>query len=96
MSFIRWFVWGTALAIFISQVVFIFHRDPAKRRLAMKFAFLIAIGLTVTVFTNISKLHLLWWVPLALFINMVILAADINRKTAEFAERLMNENKEKD
>jgi uncharacterized membrane protein YdfJ with MMPL/SSD domain len=60
----------------------------------MKFAFLIAIGLAVTVFTNISKLHLLWWVPLGLFINLVLLAADINRKTAEFAERLMKENKE--
>ena len=94
MYFIRWCVWGAALAIFISQLVFIFHRDPGKRRLAMKFAFLIAIGLAVTVFTNISKLHLLWWVPLALFINLVFLVADINRKTAEFAERLMNENKE--
>ena len=96
MSFIRWVVWGTALAIFISQFIFIFRRDPAKRRLAMRFAFLIAIGLAVTVFTNISKLHLLWWVPLALFINLVFLVADINRKTAEFAERLIKENKEND
>ena len=95
MQSIRWIVWGTALAIFISQVVFIFHRDPGKRRLAMKFAFLIAIGLAVTVFTNISKLHLLWWLPLCLFINLVLLVADINRKTAKFAERLMKENKEK-
>ncbi len=94
MYFIRWIVWGAGLAIFISQLVFIFHRDPAKRRLAMKFAFLIAIGLAVTVFTNISKLHLLWWVPLVFIINLVILAADINRKTAKFAERLMKENKE--
>jgi hypothetical protein len=94
MYFIRWFVWGSALAIFISQVVFIFHRDPGKRRLAMRFAFLIAIGLAVTVFTNISKLHLLWWVPLVFFINLVFLAADINRKTAQFAERLMKENNE--
>ena len=96
MSFIRWVVWGTALAIFISQFIFIFRRDPAKRRLAMKFAFLIAIGLAVTFFTNISKLHLLWWVPLAWFINLVFLVADINRKTAEFAERLIKENKEND
>ena len=95
MSFIRWFVWAAALAIFISQFIFIFRRDPGMRRLAMRFAFLIAIGLAVTALTNISKLHLLWWVPLALFINLVFLAADINRKTAEFAERLMKENKEK-
>ena len=95
MSFIRWFVWGTALAIFISQFIFIFRRDPAKRRLAMRFAVLIAIGLAVTALTNISKLHLLWWVPLGLFINLVFLVADINRKTAKFAERLMKENKEK-
>lgn len=94
MYFIRWFVWGAALAIFISQLVFIFHRDPRFRRLAMRFAFLIAIGLAVTALTNISKLHLLWWVPLVFFINLVFLAADINRKTANFAKRLMKENNE--
>jgi len=96
MYFIRWFVWAAALAIFISQLVLIFRRDPGVRRLAMKFAFLIAIGLAVTVLTNLSKLHLLWWVPLAFFINLVFLAADINRKTAKFAKRLMKENNEKD
>jgi len=95
MNFISWFVWGVALAIFIAQLVFIFHRDPPLRRLAMRFAFLIAIGLAVTAFTNISKLHLLWWVPLVFFINLVFLAADINRKTAKFTERLMKENNEK-
>jgi hypothetical protein len=88
-------VWGAALAIFISQLVFIFHRDPGFRRLAMRFAFLIAIGLAVTALTNISKFHLLWWVPLAFFINLVFLAADINRKTAKYAERIMKENDEK-
>ena len=96
MQSIRWFVWGTALAIFISQLIFIFHRDRALRRLAMRVAFLIAIGLAVTALTDFSKLHLLWWVPLVFFINFVFLAADINRKTAKFAERLMNENNEND
>ena len=95
MYLIRWFVWGTALAIFIAQLVFIFHRDPGLRRLAKRFAFLIAIGLAVTALTNISKLHLLWWVPLGFCINLVFLAAGINRKTAKFAKRLQNENNEK-
>ena len=95
MYFIRWFVWGVALAIFIAQLVFIFHRDPGLRRLAKRFAFLIAIGLAVTALTNISKLHLLWWVPLVFFINLVFFAADINRETAKFAERIMKENNEK-
>ena len=65
MYLIRWFVWGTALAIFICQLVFIFHLDRVLRRLAMRFAFLIAIGLAVTVLTNNSKLHLLWGYHLA-------------------------------
>ena len=95
MYFIRWFVWGVALAIFIAQLVFIFHSDPGSRRLAKRFAFLIAIGLAVTALTNISKLHLLWWVPLGFFINLVFFAADINRETAKFAERIMKENNEK-
>lgn len=94
MYFISWFVWGVALAIFIAQLVFIFHRDPGLRRLAKMFAFLIAIGLAVTAFTNLSKLHLLWWVPLGFFINLFFLAADINRKTAKFAERIQSENNE--
>ncbi|MHC4110136.1 MAG: hypothetical protein ACYSUY_03625 [Planctomycetota bacterium] len=94
MHFIRWFVWGVALAIFIAQLIFIFHRDRALRRLAMRFAFLIAIGLVVTAFTNFSKLHLLWWVPLVFFINIFFFAADINRKTAKFAERIQSENNE--
>ncbi len=94
MYFIRWCVWGTALALFISQLIFFFHRDQALRRLAKRLAVLIAIGLAVTALTNFSKLHLLWWVPLVFFINLAFLVADINRKTAEFAERLMKENKE--
>ena len=94
MYFIRWFVWGVALAIFIAQLIFIFHRDRALRRLAKRFAFLIAIGLAATAFTNLSKLHLLWWVPLAFFINFVFLAADINRQAYKFAERIQSENNE--
>ncbi|MHC4546615.1 MAG: hypothetical protein ACYTDW_12910 [Planctomycetota bacterium] len=94
MPAIRWFVWGVALAIFIAQLVFIFHRDRGLRRLAMRFAFLIAIGLAFTAFTNFSKLHLLWWVPLAFFLNIFFFAADINRKTAKFAERIQSENNE--
>lgn len=94
MHFIRWFVWGVALAIFIAQLVFIFHRDPGLRRLAKRFAFLIAIGLAVTALTNISKLHLLWWVPLGFVINLFFLAADINREAYKFAQRIQSENNE--
>jgi hypothetical protein len=88
MNIIGWIVWGIALLILIVQVALFFHHDPGVGRLAKRWAFLIALGLAITALTDFSKLHLLWWVPFSLFLNLFFLTAGVNRKVAKFTERL--------
>lgn len=75
MIIIGWVVWGVALVILIVQVALFYHRDPGVARLAKRFAFLIIIGLAITVFINLSKLHLLWWLPVCYIFNMLFFGA---------------------
>ena len=91
MNIIGWVVWGIALLIFFVQVALFFSHDPGVGRLAKRTAFLIALGLVVTVLTNFSKLHLLWWVLLSFFFNLFFFRVSVKRKVSDLADRTLNE-----
>lgn len=95
MNIIEWTVWGIAVLILICQVALFSHRDPGVGRLSMRLAFLISIGLIVTLVTKCSKLHLLWWIPVAYNLNVFFFAAVVNREFAKFVEQMNKEEKYK-
>lgn len=66
-----WIVWSISLVV---SLVFALAqpRDIAVRSLLRRFSFLIAIGLTATLLLNISKLHLLWWIPVCYPLNLLL------------------------
>ncbi len=65
-----WIVWGIACFVFLSFVFAAFSsRDLGLRAHHMRHSLLIAAGLIITFVTQISKLHLLWWIPLTFFLN---------------------------
>jgi CheY-like chemotaxis protein len=80
MNIIEWIVWGIGILILIIHIPLYLHRDPLIARLFRIFAALIIVGLLATVFTEHSKLHLLWWIPVAFILHKVIFYTDLQWK----------------
>jgi len=93
MHILSWVIWAIAMVILLIQIPLFFHRDPGVGRLAKRFGFLIAVGLVVTLFTSLSKFHLIWWVPVAYACNLLTFSAGVNRNAAKFITNLKKEQK---
>jgi len=91
MNIIEWFIWGIGVLILIAYVPLYFHRDPLIGRLFKGFAFLIAIGLVVTLFTQHLKLHLLWWIPVSFVLKDFIFRANFKHKYNRFVKKMDRE-----
>ena len=73
MVIIEWVIWAIACIFLLSFFVAAFsQRDPGIRSHHMRYCLLLVPGLLVTVITPISKFHLLWWVPVTFFLNMLL------------------------
>lgn len=43
-------------------------KKTIHKKLAIRIASLLLVGLLLTLLTNLSKLHLLWWIPISFFV----------------------------
>jgi hypothetical protein len=77
MNIIEWIVWGIGVLVLIVFFPMCLHREPLIARLFKVFAVLIVAGLIVTAFTQLSKFHLLWWIPVSFILKDVIFHADL-------------------
>lgn len=82
-----WTVWGIGL---LYCVVFLLnrHQDGGVVMLSRRYAILLGIGLVVTLFADVSKLHLLWWAALALPLNLMLFAITTRMKMRGVATKL--------
>lgn len=82
VGILGWVVWGLSCLVMLANIgVSLSSRDASARWLAGRYAFLVGLGLTITAAPEISKLHLLWWLPAAFAINMVAAGASVERAT---------------
>jgi hypothetical protein len=73
MIIAEWIVWGIACIVLLTFIgAALTTRDSGLRRHHTQHCFLLTIGLVVTIITPMSKLHLLWWVPITFVINMLL------------------------
>lgn len=96
MTVVGWIVWSLVLILCIAQILLSFHRDRGVGTLAGRFAALLAIGLIGTLFTGFSKLHLLWWVPLAHFLNMFVYTAVFRSRVDKAVKQILEEHESED
>ncbi len=92
MEIVGWVVWGLTCLILITQLPLSFHRDPGVGRLATRFSLFILVGLIATAFINVSKLHLIWWLPFTYFLNFILFEWSVNRKVAKSMRELLDHN----
>ena len=92
MNIIEWIVWGIGVLVLIFFFPMYLHREPLIGRLFKVFAILIVVGLIVTAFTQLSKFHLLWWIPASFILKDVIFHADLQWRF----NRLSKERREKE
>jgi len=85
----EWVIWGFALLL---SFVFLMnrHKDRGVMLLSRRYATLILVGALFTFVTDISKLHLLWWMPIAYFLNMYLLTIIFQHKMKSFEKNWMN------
>ena len=95
MIILGWVIWSIGAFILLINICLFHNPDAGAGRLAKRLALLITIGLVITLFTNFSKFHLVWWIPLAMFLNIAAFQSGVYRKGAKFMEEL-KENKERD
>ncbi len=73
MAIIEWVVWALACVVLLSFLLAaLVQRDSGLRGHHMRHCLLLIAGLVITVITDVSKLHLLWWVPVTFFLNIVL------------------------
>jgi hypothetical protein len=94
MNIIEWIVWGIGVLVLIIFIPMYFHREPLIGRMFKIFATLIIIGLVITLFTQLSKFHLLWWIPLSFILKDQIFHADLHWRFKRFANRMDREREE--
>ncbi|MDQ7816409.1 MAG: hypothetical protein RDU14_05240 [Melioribacteraceae bacterium] len=80
MNFVGWLIWMVALFVLIAEMLIFSHPEKAIGNLAKRFSFFILIGLVLTAFTDISKFHIIWWIPFSYYINYFYFWASFKRK----------------
>lgn len=91
MKIMGWAIWGLSCLIMLIQVLPSPNRDPAVRSLKKRFSLLIIIGLVVTAFLGVSKLHLIWWVPFAYALTSFSFMWGVRRAIKASGEELLNQ-----
>ena len=69
----EWIVWVISCIVLLSFfLAALTQRDFGIRSHHMRHCLLLAPGLLITIITPISKFHLLWWVPVTFFLNLLL------------------------
>lgn len=85
----EWVVWGFALFLGFAFLMNR-HKDGGVILLSRRYAILVLVGVLVTFAIDISKLHLLWWMPVAYFLNMYLITIIFQHKMKSHDNSLMN------
>jgi hypothetical protein len=72
MAVVGWITWCMACIIALAQLPLMKEDAKGVRILAVRFFVLLLTGIIITLLTSISKLHLLWWVPLSYLMNVYL------------------------
>jgi hypothetical protein len=90
LTIAEWAVWGIGL---LYCIVFLIgrHQDGGVVMLSRRYAVLLGIGLVVTFFADVSKLHLLWWAALAFPVNLFLLSITTKMRIRSAARKLAAE-----
>ena len=70
MQILYWIVWGITIVIAALQIPLMREEGKGVRILAIRFFVLLLIGTFTTLLPSVSKLNLLWWIPLCYLINI--------------------------
>jgi len=92
MAIVEWVIWAIACVFLLSFfLAALFQHDPGIRSHHMRHCLLLVPGVLVTAITPIPKFHLLWWVPVTFFLNMllstILLSLRLKRGLRNFEER---------
>jgi len=92
MEIAEWIVWAIACIVLLSFfLAALAQRDSGIRSHHMRHCLLLAPGILITIITPISKLHLLWWVPVTFFLNLLLsnllLSLRLKRGLRDFEKR---------
>ncbi|MFN0277853.1 MAG: hypothetical protein ACKVRN_04540 [Pyrinomonadaceae bacterium] len=91
MEIAGWIIWGLACFVLSIHILLIFFgSDPGTRRLAMRYSLLLIVGLGVTAFLNVSKLHLLWWLPITFVFNLLHFQWSVKKDLMNYMRDLPN------
>lgn len=73
MVIVGWIIWAITCVFLLTFLLSaLSRRDPGFRNHHLRFSVLLLVGLLITVLTSFSKLHLLWWIPVAFVVNMLL------------------------
>jgi hypothetical protein len=86
LEILGWSFWGLGLIIFTTFLLNR-HEERGATLLSRGYATLLGLGLAVTLFGDVSKLHLLWWAVLAFPINLMLFALFVRIRTTALIKR---------
>ena len=73
MVIFEWVIWAITCVIFLSFILAALSAfDPELRSYLWRQCLLLSLGLVMTNLMAISKLHLLWWVPITFILNIML------------------------
>lgn len=72
MNFLGWITWGLGCVVVGLALSLLRGSGRVVGRVALSFAIFTSIGLAITLFTEVSKLNLLWILPAALLVSLAL------------------------
>lgn len=73
MVIFEWLIWAITCATLLSFILAALSAfDPELRGYLWRQCLLLSVGLVITNLTPISKLHLLWWIPITFILNIIL------------------------
>lgn len=91
MYIIEWTIWGISFLILLIQIKLLGSKDGTVQLLAKRFSYFIIFGLIITAILNVSKFHLIWWMPFTYFLNLKLFINKVmrsNTTTVEFQSEI--------
>jgi len=68
-----WVIWAITCVILVSFILATLStRNSGPHNNHLRYCLLLVLGLIITILMPISKLHLLWWVPVTFFVNLLL------------------------
>ncbi len=86
LTILSWIIWSVALGLSLSFLLYK-SPEPAVHHYMKRYGLLAGLGVLATIITDLSKFHLLWWLPATYLFNILLFHLWLRRCAKEVEKK---------